>query len=131
MPARIYLAVVGIMYLALALWCTMSPATTSRKVGFDLLGGSGRSEFMTVYGGLEFGLGLVFLLPWIQRDWTACALVSCILVHAALVLFRTASFFRYSDFEKLTRNLAVGEWVILLAGVAVWWFSRQPASVPG
>ncbi len=125
MPAKIYLTVIGLLYLGLALWCTLSPATTSRKVGFEMIGGSGRSEFMTVYGGLEFGLALVFLLPWVNRDWTGFALASCLLIHGALVIFRTASFVRYSEFESLTRNLAIGEWVILIAGLVIWWLGRE------
>ncbi|MCA8951121.1 MAG: hypothetical protein KDE27_16565 [Planctomycetes bacterium] len=54
----ISLAVVGVVYLALGIWCTIAPRSTAAGVGFELRGGAGMSEFVTVYGGLEVGLGL-------------------------------------------------------------------------
>ncbi len=124
MIARIYLSIIGLMYVALAAWCSMDPATTSHKVGFDRLGGSGRSEFLVIYGGLELGMALIFLMPWVQRDFTLASLWACILIHACLVVFRTASFFMYDEISSLTYKLAVGEWIILLSGLGVWyWFS--------
>jgi hypothetical protein len=43
--ARIFLAIVGAAYILLAAWW------------------SGRSEFLTVYGGLELARGITFLRP--------------------------------------------------------------------
>ena len=59
--AKIFLAVVGLVYLALALWCSIDPATTSEKIGFQLQPGSGQSEFVTIYGGLELALSLIHI----------------------------------------------------------------------
>ena len=125
MIARIYLTVVGLLYAALAAWCSIDPATTSEKVGFERIGGSGRSEFFVIYGGLEFGLALICLMPWVNRDFTMASLWACILVHASLVVFRTVSFGLYSDLSPITYKLAIGEWIILLAGIACWWFTRD------
>ena len=127
MAARIYLAIVGLLYAALGLWCAIDPQTTSRKVGFDLRGGSGGSEFLTVYGGLEVGLGLLFWIPLLRRDATTPILWGCLLIHTCLVVFRTIGFFRYTELEGMTWRLAVGEWIILLVGLAVWWWSEEPA----
>lgn len=62
MIGQVFLTIVGMLYLGLGIWCTVSPSQTSSKVGFDLRGGSGIWEFLTVFGGLEVGLGLSFLL---------------------------------------------------------------------
>ncbi len=124
MIARIFLSIVGLLYLALAIWCSLQPQITSDKVGFQLKGGSGLAEFVTVYGGLEFGMALMFLLPWLRPDWTTPLLVACVLIHGSLVLFRTWSLFRFSEFEPMTRNLAISEWLIFLAGLAVLYFVR-------
>ena len=62
MLERAFLAIVGALYAGLAAWCAVAPASTSKTVGFELQGGSGRSEFLTVYCGLELGMALVFLL---------------------------------------------------------------------
>ena len=50
---RIFLTVVGLIYLLLSIWCSVDPASTSRSVGFTLQTGSGQSEFLVIYGGLE------------------------------------------------------------------------------
>lgn len=119
MVAKSYLIIVGLLYLGLAVWCTCAPLVTSNKVGFELKGGSGQSEFMTVYGGLELGLALILLLAAFRTSMLEFGLLSCVILHAALVVFRSASLFRFSDFEGMTYRLAIGEWVILLTGLAI------------
>ncbi len=125
MLSKIYLAVIGFLYLALAIWCTVDPVTTSRKVGFNLDGDSGRSEFITVYGGLEFGLALILLLPFVNSEMTRFSLMSCVIIHAALVVFRSGSLLLHRDVAGFTQRLALYEWVIFLIGAAVWWVSSR------
>ena len=125
MIARIYLTVIGILYLYLSVWCSVDPATTSQKVGFERIGGSGKSEFLVIYGGLELAMALMFLLPWINKAYLESSLLFCVVIHVCLVLFRTASYFLYSDISGLTHKLAIGEWVILLSALAVWFFARK------
>ena len=118
MTERIFLAVVGVAYLLLAAWCSLRPDPTSQSVGFSLKPGSGQSEFLVVYGGLELGLGIVFLLPFYDVSWTPFALFTCLIIHACLVLFRTTSFFLYSAIHTTTYVLAVVEWLIFLGALA-------------
>lgn len=127
MIAKAFLAFVGILYLALAIWCAADPQTTSNKVGFELKPGSGESEFVTVYGGLELGLFLIFIMPLFWPETKRFALLSCVMMHASLVLFRTLSYFRFADIDAFTHRLAIGEWVILLASLAIW-FITAPAN---
>lgn len=119
MTERIFLAMVGVAYLLLAAWCSLRPAQTSQAVGFSLTPGSGQSEFLVVYGGLELGLGIVFLLPLYDLSWTSLALFACLIIHACLVLFRTASFILYSGIHTTTYFLAVVEWLIFLGALAL------------
>ena len=125
-PAKIFLAVIGLIYLALAIWCTVDPPTTSTKVGFQLQRGSGESEFVTVYGGLELALALILMLPLIWGDSTRFALVACLIVHACLVLFRSYAYLRFEGIGAFTHRLAICEWVILLASVAVLLTMKSP-----
>jgi FtsH-binding integral membrane protein len=118
MVAKAFLAVVGMLYLGLAAWCSIDPATTSNKVGFELKPGSGQSEFLVIYGGLELAMCLMFLAPMVRHDYLTVSLLACVLIHACLVAFRTASFFLYTDISSMTYKLAIGEWIILIAGVA-------------
>jgi hypothetical protein len=111
---RGFLAIVGVLYLYLAIWCSVRPEPTSKLVGFDLHPGSGQSEFLTVYGGLEFGMALFFLLPLIRPASTRDSLFCCLLIHAGLVAFRSAGFLLYSNIQPMTWKLAAGEWAIFL-----------------
>lgn len=129
--ARIYLAIVGLLYAGLALYCAGKPAEAARKVALAPDGAAGRSEFFTVYGGLEFGLAIALLLPLVLSGMTAYALYMCIAVHAALVVFRGISIAWYRpslDPSLLYTRLVIGEWVILLSAVAVWWFFVRKGS---
>lgn len=125
---RLFLAAVGITYLYLAAWCSLKPGETSQLVGFDLKPGSGQSEFLAVYGGLELGLACVLLLPLIRPKQVESSLLVCLIVHACLVLFRSVSFFLYRDIQAMTYKLAVGEWIIFLGAVGLT--CRQKKSTP-
>jgi hypothetical protein len=122
--AKFFLTLVGLLYLGLAIWCSVSPQVTSTKVGLERVGDSGRSEFLTVYGGLEFALALLFLLPWVSSSFLWPALVSCALVHASLVGFRTISLLLYPNVSSMTYQLAIGEWVILILSIICLWLAR-------
>ena len=115
---KIFLTLVGLLYAALAIWCSVAPQTTSGKVGFELKPGTGESEFLTIYGGLEMGLALVLLLPLVRNEFLFNSLLACLLIHACLVTFRTIGFFLYSDLSRMTYLLAAGEWIILLVSIA-------------
>lgn len=116
--ARIFLAIVGAAYLLLGVWCAAAPAQTSKSVGFNLEPGSGQSEFFTVYGGLEFAWGLIFLMPLAITDVTRPFLIACVVIHASAVIFRAISFFLFTGMGTTTYTLAGAEWVIFLASVA-------------
>ena len=112
--AKWFLLGVSLLYLALATYCTFYPAAASELVGFRLVGGSGQSEFLTIYGGLELWLALIFALPLLNPAWQSFSLMSCFLLHACLVVFRTAGLVLFDAIEAGTIRLAVGEWLILI-----------------
>lgn len=130
MITKVYLAIVGLLYLVLAVWCSLDPSTTSKTVGFELTGPSGQSEFLTVYGGLEFGLALVLLMPLVDPQATRFSLMACLLIHVCLVGFRTLSFALFDSPERMTYQLAFGEWVICLLSIALWLGSKPTSSPP-
>jgi hypothetical protein len=119
--ARIFVSLVGGLYVLLGLYCSLLPARASKTVGFQLLPGSGQSEFVTVYGGLEVGMGLIFLWPLIRPGETEFAIRACLMIHGCLVLFRGIGFAMFRELEPITYKLAIGEWVIFLASAFLWW----------
>jgi hypothetical protein len=129
MIAKIFLALVGVLYAGLAVWCSVAPGVTSEKVGFALKPGSGQSEFLVIYGGLELALAMIFFLPLFRNDFLGSSLLACVIVHASLVAFRTIGFFLFRDIQPLTYRLAAGEWVILILAVLCWLsFAPKPGT---
>ena len=121
---RLFLAIVGAAYLGLAAWCSLQPEKTAKAVGFTLQPGSGQSEFLVVYGGLELGLGLAFLWPLYRPGESALPLLLCTVVHGCLVLFRTAGFFLYSGFGATTYAVAAAEWGIFVGSAILCRYHR-------
>ena len=128
MIAKIYITIVALIYFGLAIWCSVQPSVTSAKVGFELKGGSGQSEFMTVYGGLEFGIALVLIASLFRNETVTYGVLACVLIHVSLVVFRTISFFCFSEIGSFTYKLAAGEWVITLLGIAILYFRNRTSS---
>ena len=122
--ARVFLAVVGVAYLILAAWCVILPDTTSKSVGFTLQPGSGQSEFLTVYGGLQVAIGLAFLWPLYRPSDITLPLFLCLLIHGCLVIFRTLSFGLYGGVPATTIALAATEWTIFIGAAILSWKGR-------
>ncbi len=118
---RIFLGIVGAAYFLLAGWCSIMPDKTSRAVGFTLQPGSGQSEFLTVYGGLELALGIAFLWPLYRPTEVAFPLFLCLLIHGCLVAFRTVGFVFYSGIPTTTYALAATEWIIFIGAAILFW----------
>lgn len=130
MAARIVLAVIGVVYILTAAWCALKPVSTAAAIGLDLSGGSGRSEYFTVYGGLQTALGLIFLAPLVSPSLTWPVLAGCFVIHAVLVVFRTLSLFLFSGIGSTTHLFAGLEWLLLLvAGVTLWLSRGQQGAV--
>lgn len=96
MIATIYLAINAFLYLVFAVWCVAMPAQTSTFVGMQPVGGAGRSEFFAVYGGLEFGLGLLFALAAWRPGLQTAGLLVAALTYGGIALFRSAAFLTQS-----------------------------------
>lgn len=119
--ARIFLAVIGVLYVLLAGYCALLPEKASKAVGFNLQPGAGQSEFLTIYGGLELALGILFLWPLFRPGEVSFPLLACLVVHGCLVLFRTAGFFLFRDIPTTTYYFAATEWAIFLVAAFVYW----------
>lgn len=128
---RIYLTAVGILYILLAYRCTTAADETAAAVGLKLIGSSGQSEFITVYGGLELGLGLFFLAPLVLPKTQRSAVTACALIHLSLAIFRTGTFLTAAEpLSAMTKKLAAGEWILAISSVAMltMWSGQRPAA---
>jgi len=128
MLIRGFLALVGVVYVGLAAWCVVRPGETSRSVGFELTPGAGVSEYMTVYGGLELALGLMFLQPLLRPDRLSSMLEACFLIHLCLVAVRSWTLLTIPGIPSFTKSLAAGEWVILVVSALCLWIHRTSST---
>ena len=123
MPTILFLSVQAVLYAALAAWCTLSPDRTSRALGFGLTNGSARSEYLTVYGGLELGMAVFFALTAANPEWRRLGVVFALATYGSLATFRLGTLLLVPGVGGLPRamfgieaTMAVLAGLLLLAG---------------
>lgn len=89
MELTIYLVINACLYLLFGIWCALSPEYTSSAVGLVIPGNQGFTEYIAVYGGLEFGVGVFFLLAILKRHLRFPGLVFGTCFYCGLAFFRT------------------------------------------
>ena len=121
---KVYLVVNAVLYFALAGWCTVSPGKTALAQGFTHMTGSGRAEYLAVYGGLQVGLGLFFALCAYSPRWHEAGLMFGLCVYVPLVLWRAAALLQH--WPVGTTTLAVAGLEAFMLVWAGWlWFSQR------
>jgi hypothetical protein len=88
MFSRFVLGLLGVCYLVLAFWCAVDRMGTSAWLGYSFAEPTAVSEYLVVYGGLQFSLGVFFLLAAILEQFTLSALVLSIILHVTLLTVR-------------------------------------------
>ncbi|MGH8062937.1 MAG: DUF4345 domain-containing protein [Pseudoxanthomonas sp.] len=114
-----YLYLNAALYALLAAWCTLYPARTAAAVGYQVLSKSGQSEYLVVYGGLQWGMAFLFA----YFAWTGQArngLVVALAFYVPIVLYRAFTLARLWPVEPATLVLAVLEWLLLIGGAVLW-----------
>lgn len=123
----IYLAVNALAYLGFAAWCTILPDKTSSAIGFDLTNASAKSEYITVYGGLELGMALFFLVAAINPQMRAAGILFALLLYGCLALFRLGTLLALDDVGKFPYAMFSIE--VPMALLAAWlWFRGDLAA---
>ena len=121
--ATAYLYLNAVVYLLFAVWCTFAPARTATAVGYATLTRSGQTEYLTIYGGLQLGLAVLFAwFAWTQQMRTG--LVLAMALYVPIVLYRSVGLVRWWPVETTTLLLAATEWLMLVAALWLWWQGR-------
>lgn len=87
----IFLALNGIILALLGVLCAVAPVETSEMIGLRLIGAKGIAEYTSVYGGIEFGLGLFFCLGIYRKDFRYPGLMLSLLMYGSIVVYRGAA----------------------------------------
>ncbi len=117
----IYLIVNAVMYFGLGVWCALSPTKTSEAVGFTLKNPQGIAEYIAVYGGLEFSLGLFFLIAALSPLYSQAGLLLGVLLYGCLALFRAYAMFAHSSDIQAGWNFFALEIALFLWSVVLWY----------
>ena len=115
-----YLYLNAVLYAALAAWCTLAPRRTAAAQGFHQLANGGRSEYLVIYGGLQFGLAVFFWYVARLPD-PRVGLVFALALYVPIVLVRLVTVARFRPVGRTTLAVA-GLEVVLLAIAVVLWF---------
>lgn len=118
---RAYLLLNAALYLIFSLWCTFSPEKTAANIGFAFRSGSGRSEFVTVYGGLELGMAVFFLITGMRGEYQLAGLLFALCLYAAIVAFRIVTLLTVPGIERITYGTFGLEAILGIAAAILWW----------
>ena len=111
---KAYLLFNAALYVIFALWCTIAPSTTANALGLSWRNGSGKSEYITVYGGMEVAFAMFFLVCALRADWHAPGLMFALLFYAGLVLWRIPTLIFIPGVARTTYYFAGAEFVLLV-----------------
>ena len=108
------------MYVGLAVWCTVKPDQTAASIGFAFDKPGAKSEYITVYGGMEMGLAAFFLLTALTPAWREAGLLLGLCLYAGLVLWRAYTFFTISGITGFPRIAFALEGALFLIALFLW-----------
>jgi hypothetical protein len=114
---RTYLYVNAGLYVIFALWCTLMPEKTADALGLGFKSGSGKSEYITVYGGMEFAIAMFFLLAALRPEMRQAGLIFALLFYGGLVAWRIPTLLMVSGVKQITYGFAAAEAVLLVMAV--------------
>jgi hypothetical protein len=113
-----YLYLNAALYIVFAVWMSLAPWRTASAMGFEQLTSSGRSEYLVIYGGLQFGLAVFFGFMASASPMHRTGVLFALCLYAPIVLYRVITVWRFWPVKGLTLTVAALE-VALLLGAAV------------
>lgn len=125
MELSIFLAINAALYLLFGAWCALSPDYTSSAVGILIPTQQGFTEFVAVYGGLEFGVGVFFLLSLIKSHLRPAALVFGACFYCGLAAFRTFAIAKVGTDIGPALNFYTAEVIFALWSIRLLTVSRK------
>jgi hypothetical protein len=99
---QIYLYTNALLYAAFSIWCTLAPEKTAINLGFLTRTPGGISEYLSVYGGLQIGLAVMFWLLGRTSDFQRLGILISIGLYGPIVLYRIATVTRHWPVSQTT-----------------------------
>jgi hypothetical protein len=124
-----YLYLNAALYAGFAAWCTLSAAKTSENLGYLALSQGGRSEYLVIYGGLQWGLAAMFYLLAGHADLRRTGLAFAVSLYTPIVVYRVVTVVRYWPVAPLTLATGCLELGLLVAG-ALFFAGTKSMTLP-
>jgi hypothetical protein len=112
------LMLAGLGFLAFGVWLIVDPVGGLATVGIAALNPAGLIELRALYGGLELGLGVFFLLCASRPAWRRPGLWAVLLGNGSIGLTRLAGIALGGVFTSFFAVALV--WELGFAGLAGW-----------
>ncbi len=120
----IYLYLNAVLYALFAVLCTVNARGTSASLGYLTLSSGGRSEYLVIYGGLQFGLAIFFALLASRPTMHAMGLTFALSLYLPIVIYRLVTIIAFRPVPMLTLLVAGLECLLLVIGAVLWMRTR-------
>ncbi len=87
-----FLGSCAMFWMGYGIFCLFWPDTVAGFIGYQYLTADTRIEVISMYGGLEFGVGVMFLYCMLQEKYHDIGLLMVICIIGGLALARTVAF---------------------------------------
>lgn len=119
------LRIVGAVYVLSSLWCMFQPELSSKALGFEFTHKAALTEYFSVYGGLQLGLGLAMLFSSYKDKLLIGAVFFSCVFSFVLCLSRIVGIIIHSSNELM--------WILFILELVIacllFWQWRQFDSV--
>jgi hypothetical protein len=114
---QLYLFANAFFYFAFACLCLIRSKETARFLGYAFLSGSGKTEYLTVYSGMEFGFSVFLALCALNIQMRFTGLVFCVVMYLALMIVRPLTALVNQNLTRSTYILGTLEYLLGLWGI--------------
>lgn len=116
---QLYFFLNALTYLIFAVWCLLKPAGTANFLGLDFLSAGGKTEYLTVYAGMEFGFAVFYALCGFYPALRPAGLLFSVCMYSGIILVRISCILLIGNPTKATfmagaLECVFGIWALLL-----------------
>lgn len=114
---KFYLILNAVVYAGLAALCTFRDESSAHGCGYTKLTPGGRSEYLTVYGGLQMGVALAYFCAALNPAFVRPAILFSVCLYAPIVLYRVITVLAFKVRAPVT--LGTGALEVFMLGFAI------------
>ena len=115
-----YLWTNAALFAIFALWCTLARESTAQSIGYLTRSNAGNCEYLTVYGGLQWGMAVMFATLAAHAAPASLALSIAVGLYFPIVVYRWVAIVRFAPVGGLVTGVAVMETLLLAGALALW-----------